>query len=105
MINPAFVGSKSSGGYTSPQWGWYISTTPPVEKFVDKNKKNANKKKKKKKNSVEETASDEDKIPVENVDEEKDNVNDTEDRDEKVPTFTKGVKGMGKIGRVGWHVC
>mmetsp|Transcript_21829 Transcript_21829/g.32683 ORF Transcript_21829/g.32683 Transcript_21829/m.32683 type:complete len:377 (-) Transcript_21829:242-1372(-) len=97
--------NSSNGGYVSPQWGWYISTTPPVEKFDS-----GRSKKSKKKGSSTGSSSNKDNCDVASSDTD---VNVLMERmcttDEEldsqsaaVPTFTKGVKGMGKLGKVGY---
>uniref|UniRef100_A0A7S2W487 Uncharacterized protein n=1 Tax=Eucampia antarctica TaxID=49252 RepID=A0A7S2W487_9STRA len=40
IIQPSCSGMKNTNGYISPQWGWYISTTPPTpERYSSKKMK------------------------------------------------------------------
>jgi len=39
---PSGGGIKSSNGYISPQWGWYVSTTPPQAEMYSKKAENNN---------------------------------------------------------------
>lgn len=94
---PANGGSSSAnGGYISPQWGWYISTTPPVEKF-DSGKSKKSKKKSARSSSTNKGGCDASDVLVMCTDEDLDSQS-----AEPAPTFTKGIKGMGKLGKVGY---
>mmetsp|Transcript_25641 Transcript_25641/g.38104 ORF Transcript_25641/g.38104 Transcript_25641/m.38104 type:complete len:192 (-) Transcript_25641:728-1303(-) len=79
--------SGTSGGYVSPQWGWYISTTPPTPEMYN-HSSGQPKKWLQTKSTV---------TPVDN------SVSVTvHDHSAVQPVFTKGVKGVGRTPGLGW---
>ena len=91
IIMPSGGGFKATpggngNGYVSPQWGWYISTTPPTpEKYSDSNL--VRKSIKEKKNNFDHQYA---TIDEESVTPPKSHAH------PNIPVFTKGLKGTGR---------
>jgi len=101
MGGPKRCGSTSStnGGYVSPQWGWYISTTPPTPERYNHHPSSQQQKKW---NLHSNTNVAPIEKPASVIAENQSGVCGHSPVPTTQPVFTKGVKGVGSTPGLGW---